>query len=76
MAVHPEQTLDDEGFRVLWHPAHKRLWAFKERWRIRFQSFKYRPWRKCENVCGWVWPYGYVPEAGCPVHDPDEWKGE
>jgi hypothetical protein len=34
--------------------------------------FKYRPWLKCENVCGWVWPYGYVPECGCPVHDPDE----
>ena len=22
--------------------------------------------------CDWVYPYGFVPEAGCPIHD-REW---
>jgi hypothetical protein len=24
---------------------------------------------KCGFACEWVSPYGFVPEAGCPVHD-------
>lgn len=24
---------------------------------------------KCGNACGWIYPYGFVPEDGCPVHD-------
>jgi hypothetical protein len=31
--------------------------------------FWYRGWRKCTYACGWQEPYGFVPEAGCPVHD-------
>ena len=23
----------------------------------------------CGYVCAWVYPYGFVPEAECPVHD-------
>lgn len=23
----------------------------------------------CGFECNWVFPYGFVPEAGCPVHD-------
>ena len=23
----------------------------------------------CGCACGWVYPYGFVPEAGCPIHD-------
>lgn len=23
----------------------------------------------CGNACAWVEPYGWVPEAGCPIHD-------
>jgi len=23
----------------------------------------------CDRACGWQDPYGFVPEAGCPVHD-------
>lgn len=23
----------------------------------------------CGHFCGWVEPYGFVPEADCPVHD-------
>lgn len=26
----------------------------------------------CGNACGHVKPYGFVPEAGCPVHDGDD----
>ena len=49
------------------------LKIFIRRWYIRIHSLHphYRWWRHCENACGWVWPYGYVPEADCPVHDPD-----
>jgi len=37
----------------------------------------YWKWREihtpttCGHGCGWVYPYGFVPEAGCPVHDKD-----
>ena len=24
---------------------------------------------KCDRECDWVKHYGWVPEAGCPVHD-------
>lgn len=27
--------------------------------------------KKCGNYCSWTPPYGWVPEACCPVHDPD-----
>lgn len=23
----------------------------------------------CGHGCDWVYPYGFVPEAGCPIHD-------
>lgn len=26
----------------------------------------------CGNACDHVEPYGWVPEAGCPVHDPED----
>lgn len=25
--------------------------------------------RDCGYACGWAYPYGFVPEADCPVHD-------
>jgi len=28
----------------------------------------------CDYYCRWVYPYGFVPEAGCPIHDKDENK--
>lgn len=27
---------------------------------------------KCGNACGYVEPYGFVPESGCPVHCPED----
>ncbi len=29
---------------------------------------------KCGNACAYVEPYGWVPECGCPVHDPGDGK--
>ena len=46
--------------------------VFFERWYIRIRSLIIYPWwKRCDYACGWMWPYGYVPEAGCPVHDPE-----
>lgn len=33
-------------------------------------GWRYRAWRRCDHICEWTYPYGFVPEAGCPVHDP------
>lgn len=27
---------------------------------------------KCDYACGWIYPYGFVPEDGCPMHDTAE----
>ena len=24
---------------------------------------------ECENFCGFAWPFGFVPEEDCPIHD-------
>jgi len=24
---------------------------------------------ECDSACSYVFPYGWVPECGCPVHD-------
>ena len=49
-----------------WHPG---FWAgmfkiavyrFANRWLI----------RDCGHFCRWTYPYGFVPEACCPIHDP------
>jgi hypothetical protein len=29
---------------------------------------------ECGMGCRWAVPYGFVPEADCPVHDVREWK--
>lgn len=42
----------------------KGIWAcIKTVWRSPW-------WHKCGRECAWVPPYGFVPEADCPVHDP------
>jgi hypothetical protein len=37
-------------------------WRFKSRLRFRFTG-------NCGFICGYTEPYGFVPEAGCPIHD-------
>lgn len=49
--------------------------------RLRWNMYKARLLRKywrwmnthhpttCGYVCTYVYPYGFVPEAGCPIHD-------
>ena len=35
---------------------------------MRFLYWLLNLWpRRCG--CCWIWPYGFVPEAGCPWHD-------
>jgi len=43
--------------RVTW-------WVWKLRTRIQFTLTG-----KCGNMCKTVEPYGFVPEAACPIHD-------
>ena len=42
--------------RIIWS-----YWAWRK-WRAQFE-----PW--CGYECDWTYPYGWVPEDGCPVHD-------
>lgn len=49
-----------------------RAWAYKWLW-LPLSSWVYhRGWRRCGNACGWEWPYGFVPECGCPAHNPTD----
>ena len=40
-------------------------------WPFRRLAARWRYWRTgdCGMACGYVTPYGWVPEAGCPIHD-------
>lgn len=41
-------------------------WAWRK-WLAQYQ-------RPCGYECAWAYPYGFVPEDGCPVHDqPSLW---
>jgi hypothetical protein len=37
----------------------------------RYWVWQHRRWYplSCGYYCDWVYPYGFVPEADCPVHD-------
>lgn len=50
-----------------WHPA---LWLIflKVAWYGFLNRYLVQD---CGNFCTWTYPYGFVPEAGCPIHDPD-----
>lgn len=53
----------------------------KPNYRLRWNMFKARRLRRlwhwlnvhfptrCGYACEYVYPYGWTPEAGCPVHD-------
>lgn len=36
-----------------------------------FAILSYLLFNDCRHVCDYAKPYGWVPEACCPVHDPD-----
>lgn len=42
-----------------------------ERSGISAEQLAGRSFNDCDCACGFVSPYGFVPEAGCPVHDPE-----
>ena len=53
------------NIRYFWNmkiraPVMRRLWAY-------WHDTHYPLY--CGNVCDWVYPYGFVPEADCPYHD-------
>ena len=35
-------------------------------------KLRYRFTGECGWACGYMQPFGFVPEDGCPVHDPPE----
>jgi len=37
-------------------------------WRLEAR-IRYALTGSCGMECGWTTPYGFVPEAGCPIHD-------
>jgi hypothetical protein len=49
-----------------------RLRVLKSRLMMRAHRFMNR-WliKKCDHYCRWIHPWGFMPEAGCPIHDPD-----
>jgi hypothetical protein len=40
--------------------------------RLQYPAEQERDALPCENACGYEEPYGFVPECGCPIHDPDD----
>ena len=52
------------NFRIVWA-----LWRLMVRWR-------YRRTGDCGLDCGWYEPFGFVPEAECPIHDRSQWTPE
>ena len=49
-----------------------RLRVLKSRLMMQAHQFVNR-WlvKDCGHYCRWVYPLGFVPEAGCPIHDQD-----
>jgi len=48
-----------------WYWTHRWAWFL---WRT-VVLIRYRLTGKCGLACGYVEPYGFVPEAECPIHD-------
>ncbi len=60
-----QYALSLAGFRF-------RLKVIKGRLEMKMHQFVNR-WlvRDCGHYCRWIHPFGFVPEAHCPIHDPD-----
>lgn len=52
------------NFRLLWNTAEAHV--LRVPWERKQEDFV------CESgwACDYVYPYGFVPEDGCPTHDP------
>ena len=63
--------------RVHYYPSRFRFWLARWLMRkaLRLTGFDdiVNTMHGCKNGCGYVEPYGFVPECGCPVHDPDDY---
>jgi hypothetical protein len=49
------------------------IWQFRTVWFVwrLWVRLRYALTGDCGCACGITEPYGFVPEAGCPVHDSD-----
>lgn len=47
------------------------IWRFRVRWLVwrLWVRLRYAVMADCGLACGYVEPYGFVPEGGCPIHD-------
>lgn len=63
MAWDPDQLCDVIGVRTIWRfPIVWWLWSLGVR-------IRYALTGDCGLACGYIEPYGFVPEADCPIHD-------
>ena len=60
--MHKKQ-LDKKSLRYHWNMLRARI--LKPYWKWRSDHIP----TTCGYNCDWVYPYGFVPEADCPVHD-------
>ena len=51
------------------------IWRFHAVWFVwkLWVRLQYMLTGNCGCACGYVEPYGFVPEAECPIHDREEW---
>lgn len=58
-----KEKLDKHNLRYRWNMFKAKLLRPYWEWRSRNTP------PDCGFGCDWVYPYGFVPEADCPVHD-------
>ena len=56
----------ETGFQAIWETYDAHGYGVGESFHI-----TPAPLQPCDFACGWQMPYGFVPECGCPVHDPN-----
>lgn len=62
--------------RVRFYPSRFKFWLARGLMRKALKLTGFDDVKETIHGCGWggcgyVEPYGFVPECGCPVHDPD-----
>ncbi len=54
------------SLRYFWN-VYIRAPLLRRYWQRKHDEFQSEAW--CGYGCDWVYPYGFVPEADCPIHD-------
>ena len=63
--------MTERKFQPVQFIEHRTIWRFRVvwvLWRLRVR-LRYLLTGDCGCACGYVEPYGFVPEAECPIHD-------